>query len=62
MQDILEGISELSEILQSYESRGCSAAEASLSDICDRRQDEVEMAINAATSRLQVGWGGFRPN
>ncbi len=54
MEDIQESLSELSEIMQTYESRSCTAAEASLSGLCGVRMDEVEVAINTAHSRLQV--------
>eukprot|EP00903_Cladosiphon_okamuranus_P009809 g9324.t1 len=54
MEDIKENISEMSEIMQLYESRSCSAVEASLSALCGRRKGQVDVAINAAVSRLQL--------
>ena len=54
MEDIQESISEMSDVMQSYESRTRSAVDASLSALCARRKDEVDLAINAAVSRLQV--------
>lgn len=54
MEDIEEHVSEMSEVMQSYESRSCSAVEASSSGLCGRRKAKVDLAINAALARLQV--------
>ncbi|CAM9401831.1 unnamed protein product, partial [Scytosiphon promiscuus] len=54
MEDVQESICEMSEIMQSYESRGCSAEEVSKSGLCDLRQGETEEAIASASQRLQL--------
>lgn len=55
MEDIQESICEMSEIMQSYASRGFSAEEAFWSALCHRRQSEAELAIALASQRLEVG-------
>lgn len=54
MEDVQESVCEMSEIMQSYASRGLTAAEVSASALFDQRQGEAEEAITFATQRFKV--------
>ncbi|CAM9776414.1 unnamed protein product, partial [Ectocarpus sp. 12 AP-2014] len=54
LEDVQDSIADLLQIIESYKSKN-ALSKVFVSSLCKKRQEEAEVAINAAVQRLQLG-------